>query len=168
MLDSIFEKSSTSFIIASSASPLLWIMVVYSFCSWFSGVCESSEVTPITPFIGVRISWLIVARKELLAWLARSASFLDASASLLAASAASLRAIISCFWFSNSSLIACNSSFCSCSSSFCLTTSFVRSKTCFSSSIFWRFILFIRRLKMKITTPKPIREIINLNHQVLQ
>jgi hypothetical protein len=26
---------------------------------------------PMTPFIGVRISWLMVARKALLAWLAR-------------------------------------------------------------------------------------------------
>ena len=28
---------------------------------------------PMTPFIGVRISWLIVARKSLFAWLAISA-----------------------------------------------------------------------------------------------
>ena len=28
---------------------------------------------PMTPFMGVRISWLITARKVLLAWLARSA-----------------------------------------------------------------------------------------------
>ena len=29
---------------------------------------------PITPFIGVRISWLIVARNSLLAWFAASAA----------------------------------------------------------------------------------------------
>ena len=30
---------------------------------------------PITAFIGVRISWLIVARKALFAWVAASASW---------------------------------------------------------------------------------------------
>ena len=42
-------------------------------CSLESGVLSSTSVVPITPFIGVRISWLIVARNWLFAMLASSA-----------------------------------------------------------------------------------------------
>jgi len=41
-----------------------------------SGESSSRLVMPMTPFIGVRISWLIIARKALLAWAARSAASL--------------------------------------------------------------------------------------------
>ena len=43
-------------------------------CSTDSGVRSSTSIMPRTPFIGVRISWLTVARKVDLAWLALSAS----------------------------------------------------------------------------------------------
>ena len=36
--------------------------------------CSSTSIMPSTPFIGVRISWLMVARKVDLAWVAASAS----------------------------------------------------------------------------------------------
>jgi hypothetical protein len=50
---------------------------------------------PMMAFIGVRISWLMLARKALLAWLAASA------ASLAAASSAVRSATMSCSWFWN-------------------------------------------------------------------
>ena len=43
-------------------------------CSASSGVSSSRSVMPMTPFIGVRISWLMLARNSLLAWLAASAA----------------------------------------------------------------------------------------------
>ena len=46
---------------------------------------------PSTPFIGVRISWLMVARKVDLAWVAASASARAASAASLAAASAASR-----------------------------------------------------------------------------
>ena len=44
-----------------------WTMVAHSSCSGVSGVSNSSVVMPSTPFIGVRISWLMRARNSLLA-----------------------------------------------------------------------------------------------------
>ena len=41
---------------------------------------------PITPFIGVRISWLMLARNCDFAWAASSALFLAARSSVLASS----------------------------------------------------------------------------------
>ena len=49
------------------------MVVAKSRWSSVSGVSSSSPLMPITAFIGVRISWLIVARKALLASLAASA-----------------------------------------------------------------------------------------------
>ncbi len=46
----------------------------YSRWSALSGVSWRSSVMPITAFIGVRISWLMFARKSLLARLAASAA----------------------------------------------------------------------------------------------
>ena len=57
----------------SSASPESRIVEAKSRWSSVSGVSSSSPLMPITAFIGVRISWLIVARKALLASLAASA-----------------------------------------------------------------------------------------------
>jgi hypothetical protein len=51
----------------SSASPLCRIVSAYSRCSGSSFESKSKLVIPITPFIGVRISWLIMARNSLLA-----------------------------------------------------------------------------------------------------
>ena len=71
---SIFEKSRMSLMIVSSASPESRIVLAKSRWSSDSGVSSSSPLMPITAFIGVRISWLIVARKALLASLAVSAA----------------------------------------------------------------------------------------------
>src|SRR5437588_712398 len=48
----------------------------YSRCSRLSGVPRASAVMPRMPFMGVRISWLMLARKSLLARLAASAASL--------------------------------------------------------------------------------------------
>ena len=59
--------------IASSASPLDETVVAYSRCSSFRSVPSSSPLMPMIAFIGVRISWLIVARNALFASFAASA-----------------------------------------------------------------------------------------------
>ena len=90
---SIFEKSRMSLMIVSSASPEWRTVSAYSRCSGVSGVSSSSPVMPITPFIGVRISWLIVARNSLLARLAASA----ASRACRSSSSARLCAVMSLY-----------------------------------------------------------------------
>ena len=47
-------------------------------CWTLSGVSSSSSVKPSTPFIGVRISWLMLARNSDLALLAFSAAAFSA------------------------------------------------------------------------------------------
>ena len=59
--------------IASRIWPLERMVSVTSRCEASSGVADSSSAMPITPFIGVRISWLMLARNWLLARLAASA-----------------------------------------------------------------------------------------------
>ncbi len=73
---SIFEKSRMSLITVSSASPLERIVWARSRCSLVSEVSSRRSVIPITPFIGVRISWLIFARNSLFARFADSAAIL--------------------------------------------------------------------------------------------
>ena len=46
----------------------------YSRCSLSRSVASAISVMPMTPFMGVRISWLIFARNSLLARLAESAA----------------------------------------------------------------------------------------------
>ena len=46
---------------SSSTSPEEEIVSAYSRCSSLSSVSSSRSVMPITPFIGVRISWLTLA-----------------------------------------------------------------------------------------------------------
>ena len=60
--------------IVRRASPESRMVAVKSRCYSFSGVSRSSPLMPMTAFIGVRISWLIVARNELFASLAASAA----------------------------------------------------------------------------------------------
>ena len=48
----------------SSASPDAAAVCAYSRCSRSSSVSSSSSVMPITPFSGVRISWLMLARNS--------------------------------------------------------------------------------------------------------
>ncbi len=89
--DSILEKSRRSLSTTRRLSELSWIMEArFLWCSPRS-VSKRSSAIPITPFMGVRISWLIWARNSDLAALARSASSL---ASLIRTSA-SLRSVIS-------------------------------------------------------------------------
>ena len=71
---SIFEKSRMSLISASSASPLERAISANSRCWTSRCVSSSRPVMPITPLRGVRISWLMVARKALLARLPASAA----------------------------------------------------------------------------------------------
>ena len=59
--------------IVSRASPLRAIVEAYSRCSASSSVSASRPLIPMIAFIGVRISWLIVARKALLDSFAASA-----------------------------------------------------------------------------------------------
>ena len=62
--------------IVSRPSPLERITSTYSRCAAVSGVSSSIVVMPITPFIGVRISWLMLARNVLFALAAASAESL--------------------------------------------------------------------------------------------
>ncbi len=62
--------------IVRSASPEVRIVFTKSRCSAVSGVSMRMLVIPMTPFMGVRISWDIEARNSLLARDAKSASAL--------------------------------------------------------------------------------------------
>ena len=61
---SILEKSRMSLRMVSSASPEACTVSANSRCSAPRSVSSSSEVMPSTPFIGVRISWLMLARNS--------------------------------------------------------------------------------------------------------
>ncbi len=81
---SIFEKSRMSLMICSR--PSAERVMVSARRRWrgeSSVPCRSSDI-PITPFIGVRISWLMRARNSLFAELARSAASFAAVASAMA------------------------------------------------------------------------------------
>ena len=80
-----------SLITVSSASPLVRTISAYCCCSGVSSVSRSKPAIPITPFIGVRISWLILAKNWLFAWLAASA----ASLAFRISSSACLRSVMS-------------------------------------------------------------------------
>ena len=72
---SIFEKSRMSLMIVSSASPRVADGRRRSRAARRRACVSSSRpLMPITAFIGVRISWLMVARNELFASLAASAA----------------------------------------------------------------------------------------------
>ena len=71
---SILLKSRMSLSKSSKLSALELMMSAYSCCSRFSVVRPSRFAMPITPFSGVRISWLITARKDAFASAAPSAS----------------------------------------------------------------------------------------------
>ena len=89
--DSIFEKSRMSLMTESSDSPLAWIVPTQSRWLSVSSVSVSRLVMPMTPFIGVRISWLMMARNSLFARSAASAaSFASRSSSFR------LRSSLSC------------------------------------------------------------------------
>ena len=89
---SIFEKSRMSLMMASSASPRAADRRRRTPAARrSSGVSSSSAVMPITPFIGVRISWLMVARNSDLSRDVSSAL----SRARMRASSASLRSLMS-------------------------------------------------------------------------
>ena len=64
---SILEKSKISLMTARSALPATWTLRSMPCCSSLKAVRDSRYDRPSTAFIGVRISWLIFARKRLLA-----------------------------------------------------------------------------------------------------
>ena len=64
---------------SDSADP--WAVRTYSSCSGVSAVRRASESIPMTPFSGVRISWLMLARNSDLARVACSAASLASSSS---------------------------------------------------------------------------------------
>ena len=76
---SILEKSRMSLMIAINASADTLMVRANSVCSLSSGVSSSRSVMPMTPFSGVRISWLMVDRKSPLRRVASSAAFLASS-----------------------------------------------------------------------------------------
>ncbi len=78
---SILEKSSTSSMMRSSACALSRMVATVRRCAASSPWRSSTSIMPSTPFIGVRISWLMVARKVDFAWFAASASARSRSAS---------------------------------------------------------------------------------------
>ncbi len=78
-LDSMREKSRMSLISSSRASPLTWMACTYSRWRGSREVPASRSAMPMTPFIGVRISWLMLARNSLLARLAERACSIASS-----------------------------------------------------------------------------------------
>jgi hypothetical protein len=71
---SILEKSRMSLRTVRSASALLRIVSANSRWSSANRVSSRRLLMPITPFIGVRISWLMLARKALFALVFDSAA----------------------------------------------------------------------------------------------
>ena len=89
--DSIFEKSRISLTMLISDSALARMVSPKSRCSGVRFESSKRPVMPIMPFMGVRISWLMLARNSLLARLAVSA----ASLALTNSPSARLRAVMS-------------------------------------------------------------------------
>ena len=88
---SILEKSRMSLMTLRRESAELLTRLRYSRCRGVSSVSRASSVMPMMPFIGVRISWLMLARNSLLARLAASA----ASLAIRSSSCASLISVMS-------------------------------------------------------------------------
>ncbi len=80
-LDSMREKSSMSLMMLRSMSPLFLMSLRCCLCSFEISPCSRRSVNPMMPLRGVRISWLIVARKSDLAWLALMAALVAISRS---------------------------------------------------------------------------------------
>ena len=72
--------------LASKWRPEPSTVCTYTSCSGVSGVWSNSSDMPSTPFMGVRISWLMVARNLDLAALAASAACFNASVCVMSAS----------------------------------------------------------------------------------
>ena len=92
---SILEKSRMSLMRPRRASAELFTVSRYVRCSSVRSVPRARSVMPITPFIGVRISWLMLARNSLFARLAASAaSFACASSAVRSCTRASSFALL--------------------------------------------------------------------------
>ena len=85
-LASILEKSRMSSMTCSSERADTCASSRYSRCSSSSRVCSTRSVMPSTPFIGVRISWLMLATNSVLARLAASAASASSCVRCMAAS----------------------------------------------------------------------------------
>ena len=70
---SIFERSRMSLMIDSRCRPALSILFSRSWNTWGEEPLRSRCVSPRMALSGVRISWLMLARKAPLAWFAASA-----------------------------------------------------------------------------------------------
>ena len=79
LLSSIFVKSKMSSMILRSERPERLAVTMNRCCFSVRDVWPSNSNIPRTPFMGVRISWLIVARNRLLARFAAWAASLAAS-----------------------------------------------------------------------------------------
>ena len=93
------ERSSTSLSNSTSTLPESWAIDSCWRCSGVSGPSRLSESMPSRPFSGVRISWLMLARKLARAWAisravwrASSSSWLDSVRRALAAFSSAVRA----------------------------------------------------------------------------
>ena len=75
----IFEKSNISFTTFNKISPDSIIVVTISVCSAVKFIFSKMLAIPIIPFIGVRNSWLILAKKLFFVINACSNSFFDIS-----------------------------------------------------------------------------------------
>ena len=75
----------------SRASPEACTVLRYSRCSGVSSVSSASSVMPMMPFMGVRISWLMLARMFLLARLAALGRFLGPRHSALPSANSAVR-----------------------------------------------------------------------------
>ena len=64
MPDSILEKSRISLIIVRSVCPDDLICPIYSLAAGVRSSLSAISAIPITAFMGVRISWLIFAKKS--------------------------------------------------------------------------------------------------------
>ena len=90
------EKSKMSLMMVSSDWPESLMVCNISCCSASSLVRLSSSIMPTTPFIGVLISWLILARNSLLACAATSASSFASCNSAISSSSLSWRMMAFC------------------------------------------------------------------------
>ncbi len=70
---SILEKSRMSLMRWSRDRPEVWMISRYSRCRGCGSAPRASSQAPMIPFMGVRISWLMLARNSLLDRLAASA-----------------------------------------------------------------------------------------------
>ena len=84
--DSILDRSRAPFSRRSSMAPASPMSATSSLSAFARFLRFSTSTTPMMMFSGVRTSWLIMARKRDLAWLARSAWARSASASARARS----------------------------------------------------------------------------------